>query len=246
MNDANDDSPWPRRPRPFQPYRFPPLGQSAPSPGAPSEAQAIADWQQALARGFEQGHHDGHASGLTEGRADGLEQGRRQGHAEGHADGRDSALRGLEQLGAPLDKMLTSLRQLRRDYRAAQRGEVVELVARVARQVIRAELALQPVQLLALVDETLAALPPARETIEVFLNPEELKRIRELDPKRARRWNLIADPRLDAGECRIRAGDNEVDAGCRQRLASCLEQTREHLNGAAGAAADADDAGAAP
>ena len=109
------------------------------------------------------------------------------------------------------------------------RSSVVDLVAKVARQVIRAELALQPVQLLALVDETLASMPPTREEIDVFLNPEELKRISELDPKRAKRWNLIADARLDAGECRIKAGDNEVDAGCHQRLSACMDQVSSHL-----------------
>jgi flagellar assembly protein FliH len=118
---------------------------------------------------------------------------------------------------------------LRSDYRAVQRKEVVDLVAKVARQVIRAELALQPVQIMALVDETLASMPPTREEIDVYLNPEEVKRITDLDPKRAKRWNLIADASMDVGECRIRAGDNEVDAGCHQRLAAVMEQVDNQL-----------------
>jgi flagellar assembly protein FliH len=81
---------------------------------------------------------------------------------------------------------------------------------------------------MALVEETLASMPPTRDEIDVFLNPEELKRIAELDPKRAKRWNLIPDARLDAGECRIKAGDNEVDAGC-HRLAAVMEQVDNQL-----------------
>jgi len=100
--------------------------------------------------------------------------------------------------------------------------------------VIRAELALQPVQMLALVDEALAGMPPTRDEVEVLLNPEEMKRIQELDPKRAKKWNLLPDPGLEAGECRVKAGDHEVDAGCQNRLAACMEQVREGL-----AAADA-------
>jgi flagellar assembly protein FliH len=137
-------------------------------------------------------------------------------------------------MARPVDSMLQSLRKLRADYRAAQRKEVVDLVAKVARQVIRAELALQPVQIMALVDETLASMPPTREEIDVHLNPEELRRITELDPKRAQRWNLIGDARLDAGECRIRAGDSEVDAGCKQRLAAVMEQVDTQLQAADG------------
>ncbi len=152
--------------------------------------------------------------------------------ADGREQGRQDAAAGFEQLAKPVDNLHKALKKLKADYRAAQRKEVVELVAKVARQVIRAELALQPTQLLALVDETLAAMPPTRDEIDVYLNPEELKRIVELDPKRAKRWNLMADPRLAAGECRIRAGDEEVDAGCQQRLAAVMEQVDAQLQAA--------------
>jgi flagellar assembly protein FliH len=81
-------------------------------------------------------------------------------------------------------------------------------------------------------------MPPTRDDVEVLLNPEEMKRIQELDPKRAKKWNLLADPSLVPGECRVKAGDHEVDAGCQNRLAACMEQVREGL-----AAADADAAG---
>jgi flagellar assembly protein FliH len=57
-----------------------------------------------------------------------------------------------------------------------------------------------------------------------------MKRIQELDPKRAKKWNLLADPRLEPGECRVKAGDHEVDAGCQGRLAACMEQVREGLS----------------
>jgi flagellar assembly protein FliH len=126
--------------------------------------------------------------------------------------------------------MLRGLKKLKTEYKNAQRKEVVDLVGKIARQVIRAELALQPVQMLALVDEALSAMPPTRDEVEVMLNPEEMKRIQELDPKRAKKWNLMADPALEPGECRVRAGDHEVDAGCQGRLAACMEQVREGLS----------------
>ena len=99
-----------------------------------------------------------------------------------------------------------------------------------SRQVIRCELALQPTQVLALVDEALGAMPASEDNkIEVFLNPEELQRIRELAPDRASRWKLIADSRLEPGECRVKAGDREADAGCKQRLAACMDKIRAQL-----------------
>lgn len=220
--------------KPFRPYRFPPLSQFIAANQRAGGAEDTGDqWQASVAEGFEQGQRDGYEQGLLRGQQDGFDAGHSDGQALGREEGRKETLVTLDKLARPVDAVLKSLKKVRADYRAAQRKEVVDLVAKVARQVIRAELALQPVQLLALVDETLATLPPTREEIDVYLNPEELKRISELDPKRAKRWNLIADARLDAGECRIKAGDNEADAGCHQRLAACMDQVSNHLQAAA-------------
>src|SRR5476649_334925 len=213
----------------FRSYRFPPLSQFIAAGQRAASEDTDGQWQASVSEGFEQGQRDGYEVGLVQGQQDGYDSGRSDGVVQGREVGRNETLVALDRLARPVDAILRDLKKVRADYRAAQRKEVVDLVAKVARQVIRAELALQPVQLLALVDETLASMPPTREEIDVYLNPEELKRISELDPKRAKRWNLIADARLDAGECRIKAGDNEVDAGCHQRLSACMDQVSSHL-----------------
>lgn len=216
----------------FRSYHFPPLHQfSTARPqgaGAPGTNSA-EEWQSALADGYRQGQREGYEVGLDQGRAEGFPQGQAEGLQRGIEDGRAMALDGFEQLGKPIDAMLKSLKKLKTDLRAAQRNEVVELVGKIARQVIRAELALQPVQLLALVEEALAVMPPSREQVEVFLNPEELRRVLELDPKRAKKWTLLPDPALEPGECRVRSGDHEVDAGCQGRLAAVMEQVEQQL-----------------
>lgn len=216
----------------FRPYHFPPLAHRQPGALAPSP-DAAGQWQDAVNDGFKQGQQEGFDAGYDAGREQGLAAAHAEGLAQGLAEGRRQAELAYEQAAKPIDSMLKSLKKLRSDYRAAQSTEVVDLVGKVARQVIRAELALQPVQLLALVDETLAAMPGTREEVEVYLNPEELKRITELDPKRAKKWNLLADPAMQPGECRVRAGDHEVDAGCHGRLIAVMEQVTTQLDAAA-------------
>jgi flagellar assembly protein FliH len=220
----------------FRPFHFPPLGQFGAS-GAPasddSAAAAGDDWQGAVADGFRQGQRDGYEAGAEQGRGEGVKAGHAEGLAHGLEEGRAQALAHLDELARPVDAMVEGLKKLGSELRTAQRKEVVDLVGKIARQVIRAELALQPVQLLSLVDEALAAMPPSRDEVEVFLNPEELKRITELDPKRAKQWTLLADPALEPGECRVRSGDHEVDAGCQGRLAACMEQVSDQLHAAA-------------
>jgi flagellar assembly protein FliH len=213
----------------FRSYHFPPLGQFATAP----QASSGDDWQGAVADGFRQGQRDGYDAGIEQGRSEGFEAARAEGLARGLEEGRRQALADLAEHARPVDAMLEELKKLGSDLRAAQRKEVVDLVGKIARQVIRAELALQPVQLLNLVDEALAAMPPSRDEVEVFLNPEELKRITELDPKRAQKWTLLADPSLEPGECRVKSGDHEVDAGCQGRLAACMDQVTGQLQAAA-------------
>jgi len=216
--------------KPFRSYHFPPLHQvSKALPAGASGAGSAEEWQSALADGYRQGQREGYEAGLDQGRAEGFPQGQSEGLQRGVEEGRAMALNQFEQLAKPVDSMLRSLKKLKTDLRAAQRSEVVDLVGKIARQVIRAELALQPVQLLTLVEEALAVMPPSREQVEVFLNPEELRRIMELDPKRAKKWTLLPDPALEPGECRVRAGDNEVDAGCQGRLAAVMEQVHDQL-----------------
>lgn len=215
----------------FRPHRFPPLSHFAQAREAsPVNAESA---QAALAEGFQQGldrgYREGHESGVERGVAEGHLQGLREGREEGEAKAREKLLSQWQAYAAPVDSALAALNKAHDDYQKALRSEVVDLVGKVARQVIRAELTLQPAQLLALVEESLKTMPPAIGDVEVFLNPEDLERIRDLDPVRARTWKLMADSRLDAGECRVHSGGQEVDAGCRHRLQACMEQVGAQL-----------------
>jgi flagellar assembly protein FliH len=217
----------------FRPHRFPPLHRLAAAGARPAGADGT--WQASVSDGFQQGMEEGFAKGRhlgeAEGHRAGLEAGRAEGLELGRQDARREMMTEFETLARPVDAMFKRLDELRADIEVAQRRDVVDLVARVARQVIRAELALQPAQILTLVEETLATLPPAPEGVEVYMHPQELERVRELDPSRIARWSLVPDARLEPGECRVKAGDREVDAGCRQRLAACMEQVSGQLMG---------------
>ncbi len=205
-------------------HRFPPLvqlGDAAAVPAVDLQASLARGFQEGLAKGYEEGHASGLQAGADEARA--------QGRSEGQAQGRRELAERFDALTAPVEALRAQWQQLVDDTQAAMRREVVELVERVARQVIRCELTLQPAQLLALVDETLATMPTADAPPEVFLNPEDLERLREFSAERAQAWKLRADPQLASGECRVVAGGLEADAGCGQRLAACMDQVREQL-----------------
>ncbi len=125
-------------------HRFAPLSELTDSEawrtGVPAHmsAQMQAWMAEGFQRGMDRGYREGHAGGLRDGLEEGAAQGRERGLRDGAEEARRSTLLHFEGLAAPLDAMLQTLQRLQADYQAALRKEVVELVAKVAREVIRA------------------------------------------------------------------------------------------------------------
>ncbi|MDN7675500.1 flagellar assembly protein FliH [Burkholderia oklahomensis] len=231
--------------RTYLPYRFPPLTVALRRAASPPPASGDADAPLCTGfdEGFRQGMERGYHAGFERGEADGRVQGRDAGRDAGTQEACAAVEVRFAGLAQTIDTMLEGLHRVQDDYQTARRTELVELVAKVAKQVVRCELALQPAQLLSLIDETLGAMPAAVDAPQIYLNPDEQARLVELLPEHAQRWTLLADARLEPGECRVRLGDHEADAGCRHRLDACVEQVRAQLLGAPDGG---DAAGAAP
>lgn len=208
---------------PFQwrPWRLPALLQDT----ADALPNSPADASRASAEGYQQGRQQGYLDGLEQGREEGL----RSGHEQGLQQGRSAGQQLLEQAARPLEQIRQQWQQYRQAFEEQRRQELLALVGKVAQQVIRCELTLNPAQLLTLADEALAAMPLPPSEVHVLLNPEEHACIRDLAPERAQEWRLVADERLGLGECRIVTAEAEIDIGCQQRLDACLQSLAAHL-----------------
>ncbi|WP_217475508.1 flagellar assembly protein FliH [Stutzerimonas stutzeri] len=218
--------------RSWRPYRFPPRVRSAAEladsmAGDPAALQrAVADgFQEGIDKGYEQGLEQGREAGHREGFERGLEEGKAIGREEGRALGRQA----FDQAARPLDQLVEQVERFRRDFEQARREQLLELVQKVSKQVIRCELTLHPTQLLTLAEEALAAMPGDQEEVRILLNPEECTRIKELAPERAAAWRLVPDEKLALGECRVVTAQAEADIGCQQRLDSCMDTLAEHI-----------------
>jgi Flagellar biosynthesis/type III secretory pathway protein len=234
------DALTPRRQAVVKPrlHKFPPLRkrwmQSAPMPEEEG-ARAIdpAEYQQQMKEGFQDGMNQGFAQGMTEGKEEGYQEGVRLGFDEGMrkglVEGKQQARQQFMEAAAPLDRISTDLQHYLENYERRRREELLQLVEKVTRQVIRCELALHPTQLLALVEEALTSLPQPPEQIRVLLNTEEFQRISEAEPEKAREWGLSADASLEPGECRVVTDTTEMDVGCQHRLDQCVDVLKENL-----------------
>jgi flagellar assembly protein FliH len=129
---------------------------------------------------------------------------------------------------------MTALQQLLAESHAeqiqAQQQLIVDLVRRVAQQVIRCELSLQPLQIIALVEETLQALPKDASDIKIHLEPSTIKQLQHLAADKVADWHLVADDSLSQGSCRVVCDQCDADASMETRLNNCMDQVEAHLN----------------
>ncbi|MTH46149.1 flagellar assembly protein FliH [Intestinirhabdus alba] len=219
-------------------YRFPPLrnrqagGAQADGEAAPAALEP-ADYQLQVKEGFQEGMNRGFAQGMEDGREEGYQEGVRLGFDEGVrkglAEGKQQARQQFLDAAAPFERLTAEVQRYLESYEQRRREELLQLVEKVTRQVIRCELALHPTQLLALVEEALTSLPHPPEQVRVHLNGEEFMRISEAEPEKAREWGLVADPALEPGECRVVTDTAEMDVGCQHRLDQCVEVLKNSL-----------------
>ncbi|WP_415721206.1 flagellar assembly protein FliH [Photobacterium ganghwense] len=228
------------QPGQYRLHRFPPVAEPiSREPGLldldmeDNWQQTQFDVQQKLEEGFQQGLQQGHSEGFKQGLDQGVQQGllegQKEGFEKGYASGEQTGRAAFLAAAKPVNELFTSLSRWQQEKEREQRQLICELVQKVAQQVIRAELTLMPQQILALVEETLDALPGKTEKVVVHLNPQDLERITNIHPDLPAHWKLVPDSALPIGGCQLVTDHAEADASCDARLEACMENVREHL-----------------
>ncbi|WP_145547843.1 flagellar assembly protein FliH [Yersinia intermedia] len=215
-------------------HQFPPLRQTRQNTqSADALTMDPAEYQKQLMDGFQEGVSQGFTKGLSEGKEEGYQQGVRLGYDDGvkkgQVEGRQTESRRFDEAIGPFTSYVAKMHDYLSSYENRRRDELLQLVEKVTRQVIRCELALQPAQLLALVEEALAAQPSVPKQLKVYLNPAELGRINDVAPEKVKQWGLVADAQMASGECRVVTDTTEIDVGCQHRLDQCVDALKSSL-----------------
>lgn len=153
-----------------------------------------------------------HREGLEQGRKEGFEFG----HREGLESGRQEVLSRIEQF----DQLLQGLSEPFEELDQQVEQEVVSLVVAMTRQLVRREVKTDPAQIVGVVREALNILPVNARRIRVLLHPEDAELVRnaytlgESDQK----WQVIEDPVIQRGGCRVFTENSQIDATLESRL----------------------------
>ncbi len=168
-------------------------------------------------------HKEAYAEGFADGRRDGLATGAAEGVAKG------SAL---------VEELLTCLARPLEELDERVEEALVNLAMSVARHLVRRELKSDPGQVIAVVREAVSALPLASQKVMLHLHPEDAVLVRDRLAVQDGEvpWQVVEDPVLTRGGCRVVTEMSHVDATVEHRVAAAIAKVLGEERDSEGAA----------
>jgi flagellar assembly protein FliH len=197
---------------------------------APVKVEALPSVPQVAlptAADIERMHDEARKLGYAEGYAEGQSAGYTAGHAEGLAEAQGVTARIAEILG--------SLEQAVGGVEQQVAGELLDTAVEIAGRVLCQSLKVKPELLLPIVREAVDALPLGSGHPMLLAHPDDAALIRaHLGDQLAHNgWQIVDDPSLTRGGCRVELGASEVDATLETRWKRVLDSigiSRDWLN----------------
>jgi len=153
-------------------------------------------------------------------KVEGFEQGRKEGQEYGHREGLEEGRSALREKLAQLDTLIAGLQQPFADLDDQVEREIVTLVINMVRQLVRREVKTDPGYIIGVVREALGILPVSSRNIRVFLHPDDAGLVREAYAlsDTEQKWQLVEDPVVQRGGCKVITDTSQIDATLNSRL----------------------------
>lgn len=150
------------------------------------------------------------------------QQAREDGYAGGLAEGRADAQKQLQVRLAQLDALIEAVAQPLQQLDEQTEEALAQLAIQIARRVIGRELTLDPALVVQTVRQAAALLPSAQSDLRIHLHPDDVDLMRELGAAESH-WQLLADPALSRGDCRMESARSRLDGRVETRLAAVID-----------------------
>ena len=153
--------------------------------------------------------------------ADEIESIHQQAFDEGFAQGKAMGKVHVDKQVSYLTSIANVLAQPLDDLDEQVVKQITDLSIIIAKQLIRRELRIDPGQVVGVVRECAAAIPVASQQVNIYLHPNDAELVRSafsLDHQTETRWNIVEEPVLTRGGCRIEAEHSKIDATVENRL----------------------------
>lgn len=170
---------------------------------------------------------DGATGYMTAGRLEAIQ---REAYEEAWRQGRAEGLEaGAAEIKARVQRLDELLQALAAPFDALDQQiekQLVELAMTATRQLFRREIREQPTHVIGVVREAIQRLPIASRNVHVHLHPDDAALVREhLAPAEGElAWDIIEDPLISHGGCRVTTDNSQIDATAEARLNSLLQR----------------------
>ena len=148
------------------------------------------------------------------------ENARTQGFAAGQREALEAGQRELAARVMELDAILRTLSRPLADLDDTVEQNFVTLAMTLARHIVRREIRTDPGQVLGAVREAMGILPLAVRNVRLHLHPEDAALVRDTLCLTVgeRTWELVEDPVVSRGGCRVSSDSSQIDATVEARL----------------------------
>lgn len=192
--------------------------------------------QQAYDEAFQQGKRDGYAEGHNEGLARGTETGQEQGYQEGYELGHQKGYAEAIEQGTHETKelqkhqaaqFLSLMEALNEPFKKLDgrvEKQLVDLAIAIASHLVRRELKLDPGEVIAVVRAAVNVLPVAAQNITLHLHPADAELVKSALAltHTITSWNIVENPLIAQGGCKVMTDVSYVDATVEKRLAAVI------------------------
>ncbi len=147
-----------------------------------------------------------------------------EGFAQGLNDGKQQLQQQVQDQLVRLDAILAFMSTPLKELDELVVNELGELAMLVAGQIIRRELKSSSGEIIATVKDALNLLPVASGKVRLELHPEDAATVRDAlsggDAERI--WDIVEDPLLARGGCRVSTSSSRIDATVESRLNAAI------------------------
>jgi len=155
---------------------------------------------------------------------EGFERGKKDGFKFGHEEGLVETKKLLTAQAEKLDQLLTTLDTPLKELDEQVERELISLTISMVRQLVRREVKSDPGQIVGVVREALSLLPVSARNVRLVLHPDDAKMVRDIFEVSDKDlvWEIVEDPVLGRGGCKVITDMSQIDATLESRLAAMI------------------------
>jgi flagellar assembly protein FliH len=155
------------------------------------------------------------------------DHGFKDGHVEGVKKGEAELAKRINEVNArivALEAIIGTLARPLEQLDEQVETELTRLTLTLAKHLVRRELKMDPSQIIGIIRHTVALLPLATRNIRIHLHPDDAAVVREklAAPQGDQQWQLMEDPLMARGGCRVSSDNSNIDARFETAVAAAL------------------------